>query len=129
MTSTVERWSDERLEGLLGTVLRWGVMSAAAVVSIGAVVFLVRHGSEHPQYHVFRGEPNDLKTVSGIIGDAIAGRGRGLIQLGLLLLVATPVMRVVLSVGVFALQRDRRYVLITLIVLAVLLYSLFGPNL
>jgi uncharacterized membrane protein len=129
MTSMAERWSDERLEGLLGTVLRWGVVSAAAVVGIGAVVFLVRHGSERPQYHLFRGEPSDLRTVSGILGDALAGRGRGLIQLGLLLLVATPVTRVVLSVGVFALQGDRRYVVITLTVLAVLLYSLFGPYL
>jgi uncharacterized membrane protein len=129
MTSPTERWNDERLEGLLGTVLRWGVASAAAVVAVGAVVFLVRHGSEHPQYQVFRGEPSDLKTVPGIFRDAVAGRGRGLIQLGLLLLVATPVTRVVLSVAVFALQRDRRYVLITLIVLVVLLYSLFGPYL
>jgi uncharacterized membrane protein len=129
MTSIAERWSDERLEDLLGTVLRWGVVSAAAVVGVGAVVFLGRHGSEHPQYHLFRGEPSDLTTVAGIFGDALAGRGRGLIQLGLLLLVATPVTRVVLSVAVFALQRDRRYVLITLIVLVVLLYSLFGPYL
>ncbi len=127
MISTTEKWSDERLEGLLGNVLRWGVVSAAVVVAIGAVVFLARHGSEYPQYQVFRGEPSDLKTVSGILGDAWAGRGRGLIQLGLLLLVATPVTRVALSAGVFALQRDRRYVVITLIVLTVLLYSLFGP--
>jgi uncharacterized membrane protein len=45
-----EKWTDERLEGLLGTVLRWGVVSAALVVAVGAAVFLVRHGSEQPQY-------------------------------------------------------------------------------
>ncbi len=129
MPSMTERWTDERLEGLLGTVLRWGVVSAALVVAAGAAVFLVRHGAEPPQYQVFRGEPSDLKTVPGIVRDALAGRGRGLIQLGLLLLIATPVTRVVLSMGVFAIQRDRRYVLITLIVLVVLLYSLFGPYL
>jgi uncharacterized membrane protein len=129
MPSMTERWTDERLEGLLGTVLRWGVLSAALVVAAGAAVFLVRHGAEPPQYQVFRGEPSDLKTVPGILGDAFAGRGRGLIQLGLLLLIATPVTRVVLSIGVFAIQRDRRYVVITVIVLGVLLYSLFGPYL
>ena len=129
MPSMTERWTDERLEGLLGTVLRWGVVSAALVVAAGAAVFLVRHGAEPPPYQVFRGEPSDLKTVPGIVRDALAGRGRGLIQLGLLLLIATPVTRVVLSMGVFAIQRDRRYVLITLIVLVVLLYSLFGPYL
>jgi uncharacterized membrane protein len=126
MTGT---WTDERLERLLGTVLRWGVMSAALVVAAGAAVYLARHGFELPRYQVFRGEPSDLKTVSGILGDAFTGRGRGLIQLGLLLLIATPVTRVALSIAVFALERDRRYVLITLVVLAVLLYSLFGPYL
>jgi uncharacterized membrane protein len=129
MTPTTGKWTDERLEGLLGNVLRWGVITAATVVAIGAAVFLVRHGSERPLYEVFRGEPSDLKTVPGIVADAWDGRGRGLIQLGLLLLIATPVTRVVLSVGIFALQRDRRYVLITLIVLTVLLYSVFGPYL
>ncbi len=67
--------------------------------------------------------------MPGIVGDAWHGRGRGLIQLGRLLLIVTPVTRVTLSVGVFALQRDRRYVVITLIVLIVLLYSVFGPYL
>jgi uncharacterized membrane protein len=124
-----EKWTDERLEGLLGTVLRWGVVSAALVVAVGAAVFLVRHGSEQPQYQVFLGEPSDLKTIPGILRDVFTGRGRGLIQLGLLLLIATPVSRVVLSIAVFATQRDRRYVLITLVVLVVLLYSLFGPYL
>lgn len=129
MAGMTGRWTEERFEGVLGHVLRWGVVSAAAVVALGAAVFLVRHGSEFPVYQVFRGEPSDLKSVPGILSDAAGGRGRGLIQLGLLLLIATPVTRVVLSVVVFVLQRDRRYVLITLVVLAVLLYSLFGPYL
>jgi uncharacterized membrane protein len=121
------RWSDDRFEALLGNVLRWGVVSAAAVVVVGGMVFLARHGGERPLYHPFRGEPGDLKSVSGILADALSGRGRGLIQLGLLLLIATPVARVVLSIGLFALQGDRKYVLITFVVLCVLLYSLFGP--
>jgi uncharacterized membrane protein len=129
MAPMAERWSDERLEGVLGNVLRWGVVSAAVVVGLGAVIFLLRHGSERPVYEIFRGEPSDLKTVPGILTDAWGGRGRGLIQLGLLLLIATPVTRVVLSIAAFAIQRDRRYVLITLVVLVVLLYSLFGPYL
>ena len=122
-------WTDERLEGLLGNVLRWGVIVAAAVVLLGAVVFLVRHAAAPPVYHAFRGEPSDLKTIPGIWGDVVRGSGRGLIQLGLLLLIATPVTRVLLSLAVFAAQRDTRYVAITLVVLTVLLYSVFGPYL
>ena len=52
-------------------------------------------------------------------------RGRGLIQLGVLLLIATPVARVVFSAWAFARQRDWTYVLVTLFVLAVLLFGLF----
>ena len=129
MTRAPHGWTDERLEELLGNVLRWGVIAAAATVSVGAAFFLWRHGSEHPAYQVFRGEPGDLETVPGIVGMARAGHGRGLIQLGLLLLIATPVTRVALSIWGFALRRDRRFVVITLVVLAVLLYSIFGPYL
>jgi uncharacterized membrane protein len=75
------------------------------------------------------GEPVDLRSVSGIVRDALALRERGLIQLGLLLLIATPVARVAFSVAAFAMQRDRLYVVVALIVLAVLMYSLMGGRL
>ncbi len=122
-------WSDHTIEKVVGNLLRIGVTVAAAVVAAGAVVFLVRHGGDRPQYGMFRGEPSDLSTVRGIVAAALEGRGRGLIQLGLLLLVATPVARVVFSVAGFALERDRTYVAITLVVLAVLAFSLAGGHL
>ncbi|MGD0007842.1 MAG: DUF1634 domain-containing protein [Terriglobia bacterium] len=81
------------------------------------------------EFTVFVGEPADLRNVSGIVRDALALRGRGLIQLGLLLLIATPVARVAFSVVAFAMQRDRLYVVVALIVLAVLMYSLTGGHL
>jgi len=121
-------WSDERLERIIGTVLRAGVLSAATVVLAGGVIFLARHGGAAPAYHVFRGEPTDLRGVAGILREVAALSGRGLIQFGLLLLMATPLARVVLSAAVFALERDGRYVVITLIVLTVLCYSLAIGN-
>ncbi len=122
------KWTDFRIEQVVGNLLRVGVVLAALVVAVGAVVFLVRHGGERPQYGLFRGEPFELQSVRGIVASALDGRGRGLIQLGLLLLVATPVARVVFSVFGFALERDRAYVVITLIVLGVLLFSLAGGH-
>lgn len=119
-------WSDFRIEQIVGNLLRIGVIIAAAVVAAGAVVFLVRHGGEPPQYKIFRGEPSNLRHVGGIVTDAFSGHARGLIQLGLLLLIATPVARVVFSIFGFALERDHAYVLITLIVLGVLAFSLAG---
>ena len=122
-------WTDERLDQLLGNLLRAGVVTAAAIVVAGAAVYLVRHGLQISAYHVFRGEPSDLRSVGGIVADVFSERGRGLIQLGLLVLIATPIARVVLSVAVFAVQRDGRYVVFTLIVLLVLVYSLLGGQL
>ena len=117
-------WTDERVERVIGGLLRWGVILAAAVVLAGGAVYLARHGSTVPEYRVFRGEPSYLRNVSGIMTDAVSWHSRGLIQFGLLLLIAVPVARVAFSVVAFALQRDRTYVVVTLIVLAVLLFSL-----
>jgi len=126
---TASRWSDEQLQVILGNLLRTGVLTAAAVVLLGGILYLVRHGAAAPGYHVFRGEPSDLCSIGGIIGDVASGSSRGLIQLGLLVLIATPVTRVGLSLIGFARQRDRIYVFVSLTVLALLLYSLFGGRL
>jgi uncharacterized membrane protein len=117
-------WSDERVEQVIGNLLRAGVILAAAVVLAGGVLYVMKYGGRKPQYGVFRGEPSDLRSVSQIFEDAISWHSRGLIQLGLLILIATPVARVAFSVAAFAAQRDWLYVAITLIVLAVLFYSL-----
>ena len=113
-----------RFENVLGNLLRAGVSMAAAVVLIGGVVYLFRHGAEPFVYTVFRGEPTDLRSIAGIIRSARTLSGRGIIQLGLLMLVATPVARIIVSVGAFAAEKDWKYVVITLIVLAVLVYSM-----
>ena len=123
------RWNDHRLELILGNVLRTGVVLAAAVVFAGACIYIARHAGEPADYRIFRGEPSDFRTIPGILQSVLAGRGRGLIQLGLLFLIATPIVRVAFSVVGFALERDRLYVTFTLIVLAVLLYSLIGSGL
>jgi len=119
-------WSDDRVEAIVAKLLRFGVQLAASVVLLGGIVFLWRHGGEAPHYGVFHGEPGDLRGVSGIMGRAAMLSGRGIIQLGVLLLIATPVARVVFSLAAFALQRDRTYVVVTSIVLALLLASLTG---
>jgi uncharacterized membrane protein len=117
---------EHRVEQAIGLLLRTGVLLAAAVVCAGAALYLIRHGGERIDYRVFRGERADLRSVRGILAGALALQGRDVIQLGLLVLLATPVARVVFSVGAFALQRDWLYVGVTLAVLTVLLWSLAG---
>ena len=65
-----------------------------------------------------------LSAAVVALGGVAGFQCRGIIQFGLVLLIATPVARVAFSVAAFALQRDNTYVAITLIVLAVLLFSL-----
>lgn len=122
-------WSDERLEEIMGTLLRVGVLLAASVVLAGGLLYLAGHGGDLPHYRVFRGEPSDLRHVVGIAGDAARLSAPGIIQLGLLLLIATPVARVAFAVLGFALERDHMYVTVSLIVLGVLIFSLAGGHL
>jgi uncharacterized membrane protein len=122
-------WGDEQMDQLIGNLLRAGVALAAAVVLAGGVLYLVRHGAAHPDYRVFHNQPALLRSPARIVAAVLSLRARAVIQLGLLLLIATPVARVAFSVVGFAVQRDRVYVVITLIVLAVLVFSLAGGHL
>lgn len=119
-------WTDERIDQILGNLLRAGVIIASSVVLLGALFYLARHGTQIHDYRVFRGEPPDLRGLRGIFQDAMALSGRGIIQLGIVLLLATPVARVLFSVFAFARQRDYTYVVVTMLVLAILLYSMLG---
>ncbi|HEX4786624.1 MAG TPA: DUF1634 domain-containing protein [Candidatus Sulfotelmatobacter sp.] len=123
---SVKSWTDQRIENILANLLRAGVLLSALVVLAGAVIYLIRHGAAPVEFRVFRGEPADLRSLHGIIRSASHLHGRGIIQLGLLLLIATPVARVLLSIFGFAKERDGAYVVFTLIVFSVLLYSLLG---
>ena len=122
----IVKWSDEKVEGIISALLRTGVTAAAATVLAGGLLYFVRAGGVAPDYHVFRGEPAALRGVSGVLKGAWHGQALSVVQLGLLLLIATPVARVVFACVAFAIQRDRSYVIISLVVLAVLLYSLSG---
>ena len=117
---------DQRMDQIMAILLRSGVSLAASLVFIGGIVYLSRHDLPTINYRVFQGEPQELRIVGGILREAAKFRGRGLIQLGLLVLIATPVARVLFSVLAFVYEKDWTYVAITMIVLALLGYSLFG---
>jgi uncharacterized membrane protein len=117
-----------RLERQLGMLLRAGVLAAAVLVLIGAALLLARHGDEPVSFAHFSGEPRTLRHPRAIAVDALGGSGRGLIQLGLLWLIATPVARVAFAALAFWRARDRLYLGVTLWVLAVLAFCLLGTR-
>jgi len=124
VTKTGAAPDDSLIDRRIGLLLRTGMLLSGAVILGGGALFLLRHGSTVPDFRVFHGEPWELRTLPGIFSGVSQGHARAIIQLGLLLLIATPVSRVVFSVLEFALRRDLLYVTISSIVLAVLLYSL-----
>lgn len=126
MKPLLKSWSDDRMQQIIGKLLRWGVLISAAVVLTGGAVYLTRYGSGRPDYSVFRGEPTQLHTPSGIVDGVFHGSSRTWIQLGLLLLIATPIMRVGFSVFSYILEGDLLYVGVTLFVFAILIFSLFA---
>jgi uncharacterized membrane protein len=125
--ASVQR-TDQRIDEIMGRVLQSGVILAAAIVLAGGVLYLKRYRVPVTDYRVFQGEPLELRTIAGIFREAVALRARGLIQLGLLILIATPVARVAFSFFAFLYQRDRIYVAVTVIVLGLLSYSLLGGH-
>lgn len=128
MTAPRNRWTDRRLEVVISVLLRTGVLISATVVLLGGICFLSRHGQELPEYRVFRGAPRIYRTFAGVVENAGPSNCQAVIQLGLLLLILTPVARVAFSLAGFALERDRTYVALTLLVLAILIYSLAGSH-
>ena len=126
-SSRAPQWDDTRMETLMGSLLRVGVVVSASIVAVGGVLYLLHFGAEPPHHRIFRGEPADLRSVSGIVRACAHGDSRAIIQTGLLLLIATPVARVAFAAYAFGRGRDRLYVAISLVVLAALLYGLLAP--
>jgi uncharacterized membrane protein len=115
---------DRRLEGIIGRLLQTGVLMAAAIVLAGGTFYLVQHHSDRVDYRIFVPGGPDLCTLPGILRSAAQFHSEGLIQIGLSLLIATPVARVIMAIAGFALERDRLYTVVSLIVLLILAFSL-----
>ena len=107
-------------EVAIGNVLRFGVLTSLAVLLVGIIYFygLRLLGLLH--------HPVFPDTLAGVMNGLMHGDSVSIIMLGLVILLATPVLRVAVSIFAFAIEEDRTYVIITSLVLAILLFSIFG---
>ncbi|HEY9256979.1 DUF1634 domain-containing protein [Chitinophaga sp.] len=117
---------DKDIQQLIGKQLRVGVVVSSIIVFIGGVIYLSRHGHEQPSYRDFIGVRDGLADLPGIWQGVLENRGMNIIQLGVVLLIATPIIRIAFSVIAFLIEKDYLYVVITLIVLGIILYSMLG---
>ena len=130
-TPTAEQ--DQRLEVAIAFLLRVGVITAAVLVAIGGVLTLRHPEAPVPNYHVFHA-PGDgscaiatgtaIHSISAVFRQLGNGTGPSIIGLGLLVLIATPIARVIFAVVGFARERDTLYTVISLIVFVILAFSL-----
>lgn len=117
--------SDRQIEQFISQILKYGVLASSTVVLVGGVGYLIRHGTEPADYQFFH-EEAALRSPSDAIQAILFDDPRGIIQLGILLLIAIPVIRVAFSLLVFLWQHDLIYIFVTSFVLAGLIYSLLG---
>jgi uncharacterized membrane protein len=125
MLKWVKSWNDEQMKIIMGSLLRIGVISSAATVIVGGILFFIQHPLATFDYNIFKGEPARLKQINTIIKETMELKSRAVIQFGILLLIATPLARVIFSLMGFLMERDWIYVGITFIVLTILALSLF----
>src|SRR5580704_1722250 len=123
MEGIKKKIQDKDLELIIGQLLRYGVLLSSLVVAAGGIVYFIRHGYQQPAFDTFRGEPDKMRKPLEMLKAIRHGEGRPLIAFGLLLLILTPIARIVFSIFGYLLEKDYLYVLITLFVLGVILWN------
>lgn len=116
------RFKDTDMQAVIGWVLRIGVILSISIVFLGGAIYIYRHGGEVTDHTHFTGVPVFVQP-SNIIKGLFDFRARSIIQIGIMLLIATPVIRVIFSAIGFVLEKDRLYVCISLLVLLIIFIS------
>ena len=115
------------VELLISNLLRIGVVLSISIIIVGSIVGYVHHpefgSSKDVLPHLVETNAQFPHTVSGVINGLRHFQGQSIILLGLVLLIATPIMRVAISILAFVYQRDRVFVMITTTVLILLILS------
>jgi uncharacterized membrane protein len=121
--ANTEHFDDRRMEIIMGRLLQVGVLLASFVMLAGGILYVRARHDAAPDYRIFASEPMALRHFGGIVRGIAAGDPAAIIQLAVLLLIATPVARVIFALVAFAIERDKLYVFVSALVLAVLLFG------
>jgi uncharacterized membrane protein len=120
-------FADKDIEQFIGLQLRYGVIISSLIVLAGGVIYLSQSGAlQLPAYHQFIGTRGGYTSLGEILKGTKGMSAKAIIQFGVVVLIATPILRIAFSLIGFALEKDRMYILITTIVLTVMMVSIFG---
>jgi uncharacterized membrane protein len=116
-TRTEDPIHNPKGEIAISRVLRLGAMLSTAIMIAGVLLLVIRGKAGGTAGVHFVRLRDLLPQLARLNPEAVT-------ELGILLLLMTPVARIVISVIGFAMERDLKYVLISLGVLAVVLFSI-----
>lgn len=126
MSAINKNINDKDIQVILGTLLRAGVIISMTIVLIGGVVFLIHNKGVITDYKVFKPELAKFSSIAAIFKGLLTFHGDAIVQFGILMLIFTPVARIVFAIFSFLIEKDYLYVLIGLIILAIITISLNG---
>lgn len=117
-----------RLDALISAILRLGMLTSVVLIVLGSVLCFIRDSRYESEsgFVTLMQHGAFPHTAMAVWTDAIQGGGMGLVMLGVLVMVATPILRVIVSIIAFALERDVIYTLLTAAVLGLLLIALIA---
>ncbi len=117
--------ADKEVQIILGNLLRVGVIVSTVIVLIGGVILISGSPNQLVSFKSFKPEEAKFSSIATIFLGLRNFDGLAIIQFGVLLLIFTPIARVVFSIFSFLIEKDYMYVLIGLIVLSVIITSLY----
>lgn len=118
----MKTFRDKDLQALIGNLLRIGVVIAMTIVVGGLILFLFEHGRETAHYETFTDE--GVFRLQKFLDELGSGRSSAIIELGVMVLIATPIARVLFTMIGFWLEKDRLYTFIALLVLCIIVISM-----
>lgn len=125
-TAKKENLNDRDIQVILGTLLRAGVIISMSIVLVGGFIFLIHNKGVITDYKVFKPELSKFSSIASIFKGVLTFQGDAIVQFGVLMLIFTPIARIVFAVFSFLIERDYLYVLIGLIILTIITISLNG---
>lgn len=125
---TQEKFGEKDFQKLIGNLLRYGVWTSLSIAFIGGIIYLSTHGNELEDYSVFHEkDTNIFKVIGDVLSGVFQAKGESIIFLGIILLFLTPMLRLLISLLVFRIEKDYLYVYITTVVILIIALSIsFG---
>jgi len=119
----IRKLKDADMRWVIGFVLRAGVLASLCIVIFGGIIYLIHEGQRVEHYDTFK-KRNSIFPANGYLEHMYSLNGRSIIQTGLMLLIATPILRVAFSTIAFFKEKDYLYTGVSLLVLVIILTSM-----